>query len=352
MTGSIEDILLGSDAAKSMRMEARIVDAFTKAKWVAQRSKYYTDVDTNKPREIDVYSRGTFTDPQKYEGTGIPILSVDVFCECKTLSGSNVIFSEGVPDKYSRRNIDSYWIGNSSEIREIASQFLLESNIEDPEIWRSVHQYTLDRAYPNDGRAINAPVSMRPPPVDMIAHAFRETRNGSNQEKGPDGTRQNPIWSAILSSISATKAARKKTKDACLSYIHAGSHKTTDIEDIISSFSFFLDAELMRNSFFHSFIVVESPLWKLTNDSIEQIKSARLCISSIDSNETTIDIVSYKHSENYIRSMAKHFSKEGRNSIAAMWKWIERVEWEPTGNEDALRALMGSTRNAKYPPKT
>jgi hypothetical protein len=70
VTEDIRQKLGASHAVQSLRMESRISQAFADGGWEVDRSAYYTDLDTEKIREVDVYASRTFEKPIKRKGIG------------------------------------------------------------------------------------------------------------------------------------------------------------------------------------------------------------------------------------------------------------------------------------------
>jgi hypothetical protein len=95
MTGEIRTKLASSDAVASLKMEAFIANCFRARRWPAEQSVYFNDLETGKPREIDVISRQVLQRPQRAKGIGAPLINLSIICECKSLSGHNIIFLPG-----------------------------------------------------------------------------------------------------------------------------------------------------------------------------------------------------------------------------------------------------------------
>jgi hypothetical protein len=149
---------------------------------MAERGVYYADPSTGKPREIDVYCNTLLKRPKRYKGVGAPIINLSIFCECKSLAGSNVLLSQGlVPGS---RPDTEYWMGREDDLREIVLRIAQEARIEDTVRVKALYDYVLGRAYPREGTAICGPISMSPPPVDLIATTFRETKGGRSEKVG------------------------------------------------------------------------------------------------------------------------------------------------------------------------
>jgi len=270
-------------------MELHVARSFIKNNWEAERSIYYTDVDSGKLREIDVFCKQTFVEPKLVSGTGRPVINLTVICECKSLSSSNVILSAGAVPFLSRDGSISYWLGDSPQLDEIVSRISGEARVVEPSSLHALHTYVVDRAYPHEGRSIRHIVKMPPPPVDLVARAFRETKAGELSD-GED-SRPGPVWNAIRSSLSAVEAAKHRDGQASLGWVHGAAIARDGVEHFLKMTPFFLDAELMRFSYYHPFVTVSARLWSLEDNSIKEIGSSRLYISSIDGSHVYVDIV-------------------------------------------------------------
>jgi hypothetical protein len=120
MADDVHEVLRSSEAADSLRMEMRISKAFERHKWPAEMGIYYTDLDTGKAREIDVYVPQVLERPRKVKGIGGPIINLRILCECKSLRGSNILFSEGSnPPNDIGNTVMDYWVGNDDDLRQI-----------------------------------------------------------------------------------------------------------------------------------------------------------------------------------------------------------------------------------------
>jgi hypothetical protein len=275
MTGNIRSILLSSDAATSLLMEMRIASIFEQHKWTAERGMYYTDPSTGKQREIDVYAAQTFDRPKRHTGTGIPLINMNVFCECKSLTGSNILLSQGALPKHSKNTVVDYWVG-WDDLRKIVLEIAEQTNINEHAKIKALYDYALGRAYPDGGKALSYAITMLPPPVDLIARAFRETKSGKiDSDHTPDQSRINPLWNAIQSVFSAVAAAKTHSRDTTLSYIQQ-EFRFQSVDEFIGLTAFFLDAELLRSGFFHPFVVLNARLWHLNENQLDEVETARL----------------------------------------------------------------------------
>ncbi|HQT82513.1 MULTISPECIES: hypothetical protein [unclassified Acidiphilium] len=103
-----------------------------------------------------------------------------------------------------------------------------------------------------------------------------------------------------------------------------------------------MDASLNNTSFYHSFIVVKSRLWNVTDSGIMEVNSARILINALEEFPYHyVDIVSEKALEGYIRKLRVHFEKYSHQHIKKQWKWIDRLNWTPGNDISNLKKSIG-----------
>jgi len=328
VTDDIRTKLASSEAAESLRMEYFVASCFHKHKWPAQQGVYYKDPETGKEREIDVLSHHALLRPQRYRGTGGPKINISILCECKSLSGHNLVLLRGNPDPLFERHVRNHWSGEEQHIRELVAvigQTPYYSQLSKKELY----SYYGKRAYP-EGRGIAYQLRLRPPPVALVANAFRETKGGQVRGKELDdqGT-ASPLWSAIRSVLSATRAAENRFLAAMRSNISDRNPHTYDVQELVENDAFFFDAELVRAGCFHSVIFCKSKLFSLEETEITDVQSARLFIRNLDLDSRYVDIVNFDAAEAYIDRMISHFEKASSNAIRKTWDTLESLNWEP-----------------------
>lgn len=122
MTGDIRTKLGSSEAAESLRMESFVAGCFRSRNWPAEQGVYFSDPETGKAREIDVISRHVLTRPARHKNFGAPLINLSVICECKSLSGWNVILQKGeahpAVEEFEDR-VPDHWSGLEQHVREI-----------------------------------------------------------------------------------------------------------------------------------------------------------------------------------------------------------------------------------------
>ncbi len=70
-----------------------VVDLFRMNEWEVKSSPYYNDPATNKPREIDIIAKKKIS-MREWAGDDSRDISVQLYIECKHISGNNVIWFE------------------------------------------------------------------------------------------------------------------------------------------------------------------------------------------------------------------------------------------------------------------
>lgn len=346
MTGDIQTILATSEAAQSLEMEASVARLLENHNWDAETSMYYSDPETRKPREIDVYVSQIFDRPRRRKGIGGPSINLCITCECKSLAGSNILFSPSEPPSSERFASMHFWLGYEKQVREMTLAIAEQAKIEHPSKIRALYNYIMSRAYTEEERAVCFPVSLPPPPVDIVSRSYRETKNGKiDEEKTRANNRQGVVWNAMRSCLSAREAIETRTKNYSLDYVEGNDFLFYGERNFATSMAFFLDASLLRNTYFHPFIVVRSQLWGATDGQLEKLNSARVYVSDIEHGHSYVDIVNFEAINEYISSMVDHYEKAARKSIKAMWDLVDEIGWGPGQKEDELfKVLKPATR--------
>ena len=345
MTGDIRDKLSGSNAAKSLLMETEVASQFRNRGWESQQGVYFTDVSTGKLREIDVFAEQVLKRPERYKGIGGPLINIHVFCECKSLRNSNIIFSGTIPPSRRESRMQHYWIGVDDDMRHLVRNIAKEiRNLQSRQV-QSLYEYFCDRAYHGEFGVAHA-LKLTAPPVDLVATAFRETKGGEDMHAAKSGEdRISPFWSAIRSSLSAVEASSKRSRETCLEWIETEGFSFINHAKSVERVAFFFDAELMRMHYFHPIIILEAKLWNLRKERLEEVKSARLFIRSIDGKNAFVDVVSRASAAAYIGDTVAHFTKTSRRSILNTWNLLDTLDWEPGQAEQILGKIINPRRS-------
>jgi hypothetical protein len=325
-----EDIrakLLSSDAVESLRMELFVAQCFKERHWPAQQGVYYTDTETGKSREIDVLSRQLLQDPERSRKVGGPIINLSVICECKSLSGHNVIVLPYTPEEFSQNNVWGNWLGYERHIAELVETLGSTPHYAKANK-RALYSYYTERAYPGD-KALTWEMRLDPPPIDFNATTFRETKGGADRKKEQEGASSQPLWSAIRSVLSATNALDSKFLDTMRSYTSGRSSLAYDAADAIKYDAYFFDLELLRRVCFHPVIFCKARIFHLENDELKEIKSTRIFIQGFDLEVRYVDIVHFGAARDYIRKMTAHFERKSKMAFRKTAKILEGLGWSP-----------------------
>jgi hypothetical protein len=326
-------------------MEDFVASCFRSRNWPAEQSVYFTDPETEKTREIDVMSRHLLTRPRRHEGLGMPLINLSILCECKSLSGWNVLLLKGKAQPLLEKRearIPYHWSGLEQHIRES-----IELISQDPAFHKCdrnlLHSYFYSRAYP-DEKQLAYHMALLQPPVDLIATAFRATKGGADERESV-----NPIWSAIQSTLSATEAAKKQVISNTISTIVFPSYGYEPTE-IAKQIAFFFDFELTRRVFFHPVVFCKSRIFSIDGD-LADVGSVRILVRDLDFDFKYVDLVRFDSAEAYIDTMLAHFEKQAYTSIRKTWDRLEDLQWEPGQASRRLSIALGvSRRQSKRSP--
>jgi hypothetical protein len=318
-------------------MEYFVANCFREHRWPAQQGVYYTDPETGKEREIDVLSRHVLERPRRHRGVGGPIINISIICECKSLLGHNVILQKGDIDQFMDDGVTHHWLGREEHIRELV-EIIGQESYYPKSNRKQLYSYYSGRAYP-EGRAIAHSLRLEPPPVALSATAFRETKGGqlNSQETA------SPLWSAIRSVLSATKAAEDRFFKTMRSYTSGRNPLAYELLELVKHDAFFFDAELLRLGCFHPVIFCKSRLFSLEANEVRDVQSIRLFIRNLDFQSRYVDIVNFDAAELYVDQMVSHFEKVSSSAIRKTWDKLESLNWTPGQAFAQLAKAVGAT---------
>ncbi|HQT82514.1 MULTISPECIES: hypothetical protein [unclassified Acidiphilium] len=185
-----------------------------------------------------MYCNKVLEEPKKRAGIGAPYLNIHLYCECKSLESSNILFSEGhIADSYWNR-IRTFWIGHQENLRSVVRLLEKQISLENSKKLKALYEYTVDRAFNQSKISLCATIAQ--PPVDFIATAFRETKNGKlDENKLPDQRQSSPIWNAIRSLLSAVEAGVSRSKEVSLDWICNADSEFYSVDRILENAAFF-----------------------------------------------------------------------------------------------------------------
>ena len=337
MSVTLEDKLFSSDAAESLRMEHFISKCFHSLKWPAEQGVYFTDRLTKKAREIDVICRHVFQQRVHESAIGAPLINLSVICECKSLSGWNILLQKGGRDWHEIRMVPM-WSGYEDHTKEIVEQI-----VSDPFFGacnpNALYSYYVERAFP-DGLALVHELDLIQPPVSLIANSFRPTKGGRHEQNRGDRDASNPVWNAMRSVLDATTAIKERSLAVTKSYTMDYKPYATDRRSLLRNFAFFYDAELARREMVHPIVFCKARLFELT-DSIVEVPSARVFVRSLEFDHDYVDIVNYDHAKSYIGAMVADFEKQATKSLRKTSKRFAELKWQPGQQEAKLAKALG-----------
>lgn len=320
-------------------MESFIANCFRSHKWPAEQGVYFKDPITGKTREIDVISRHVLDRPIRHKGIGAPIINLSIICECKSLSGWNVLLLKGDFDSKHENRLMNHWSGYNSHLRNLVeeiSQYPAYQNSNG----NLLYSYYSRRAFP-DEMELSYHMRLLQPSVDLIATAFRATKSGADERETI-----NPLWSAIQSSLSATEAAKIRAVDTMKSYTTDFGPNVNKEIDLIHQNAFFFDTELTRRVFFHPVVFCKSRLFNI-DQGMNEVRSARIFVRDLDFEFKYVDFVNFDGAADYIDAMLRHFEKQSRKSIRRTWDRLEELEWQPGQASNQLVRALGQSRHSR-----
>lgn len=292
---SLKRRLLNSSAIGSLNQELNIYNKFEKLGWSVSHSPYYSDSNTGKFREVDVSARKYWKIDNEDFSFGLNFI-----IECKSINNYQIVVcNEQKPEKGSY--IENNWIGDDWSNHYSKTIKLLEKhNIKPQDIQDTVKLFH-KHLFP-DGliRYIDYRLESFEIPVYC---SFRETNIGTTKEM-----ENSVVWKAfqsLFSYINSHKVDAWKDIDFDLYDI--------DNEELISTYEGRLEAlkeALILHSnhieLIHPVLVVESKLWELKENNLEELKYCRLLFQDISGFDTWIDIVNYNSLDEYLTNSKKY----------------------------------------------
>jgi hypothetical protein len=343
MTGDIREKLFNSETAETIRMESSISDFLSRMKWEVVPSYYYTDLSTEKLREIDVYALRTFHVPRLKKFIGAPLVNVHLICECKTLSGSNVIV---VPSrtKQNFKRVLKFWIGYNDNIRQISSLIYKAFQIGNVSSKKEIYDFLLNKAYPHEEQFVSSPigaaVNISLPKVDVECNIFRETKSGAELKEG-----ESSVWRTTQSLFSSTDAIFKSEKERFHNNFEDSNLEVDNVAEVASWAAFMAFENLLRQSYFHPFLVTKAKIWTLEENGVVPVESARIFVSGLFRNDEYlnnryIDIVQYEHASRYLENMVSVIQREANLSLKKLANYVESSGWLEENGRDDFKALI------------
>jgi hypothetical protein len=296
-------------------------------------------------REIDVICRHILERPRRHKGIGAPLINLSIICECKSLSGWNVLLVKGDRAFYENKVI-SHWLGHEENLEEIVESISQQTSYQrcDKNL---LYSYFSTRAHP-DHMQVAYPLVLLQPPVELIATSFRATKGGENERyRSNERETINPFWSAIRSVLSATKAAKIRAAKLSRSYTSDIKPFTRERSKLAHDLAFFCDAELLRRVFFHPVIFCKARLFNIDNDVLTEVRSARIFVRNLDFEFEYVDLVNLDGASSYIDATVSDFEKQAYRSISKTWDRLEVLQWQPAHDSNRLAHALGLTQRRR-----
>jgi hypothetical protein len=268
---------------------------------------------------------------------GAPIINIYVVCECKSLSGSDVLLSPGEFNSPFDSRMIGDWSGYDRHMRE-----LVEFIAQDPTFPNCnknlLYSYFRDRAYPDDLELVYD-LKLPSPQIELTATAFRETKGGRDDKDRPD--RVSPLWNAFQSVLAATTALEARTLETMRAWSMERSSYGYEQNEFIRNLAFIFDAELARRVSYHPVVFCKAKLFNLTESGIEDVQSARIYLGNLSFQYRYIDVVRIENAVSYLDDSLTHFEKLSSKAIRKTWDRLEDLQWAPGQALDQLALARG-----------
>jgi hypothetical protein len=288
---SIESKLLRCQPIRSFKLERDVAMLFASHGWQVNHSVYYQDPQLNKEREIDVVSSKLWRDPSTARSTRLNIV-----VECKTNPGYHLVFA--------------------TPIQPALPHTLHRSYVLDPAALSSVLQRVQDIGVPltnlsdlrkqllKESAALEAPIVVFPPSLSVAASSFVET--DTKNERTAD---QSVLWKAALSVRAASKGIKRDSLAKRLNHIATTALASERLgDDVVLNLSQLLTGEVYKDEFFHSMLVLESPMWILAGEVLVSVSDVRLEFRDASRKASSwVDVVSANAAANFIARVSRYY---------------------------------------------
>ena len=291
MEESIASKLLRCQPVRSFELERDVAELFADQAWQVNHSVYYQDVRLNKLREIDVVSSKLWRDMRTARS-----IRLSVVAECKTNSGYHLVFAPPIQPALPH-TLDRTYILDPPTLSAVLNQIhaigIGTSSLSD-----------LRKHILQESKTIEGPVVTFPPSLSNVASSFVETNTKSARD--PD---QSVLWKAAVSVRSAIEGIRR---DSLEKRLHSLAVEATASEsfgdDPVHNLRQSLSVDLCRDEYFHSLIVLESPMWLLRADALETISEVRLEFRDASRMVNFwVDVVSANAAGNFITRLTRYY---------------------------------------------
>lgn len=301
---SLQSQILASDAFRSFLSEKSVCRTLNTCGWTTQHGAYFEDLETKKPREVDVVARQRWRRGQKKAPDQLALVSLLI--EVKTMAGFHLVASPfDVHDtRVFHQNTD--WLGDfTGEYADLCAD-LLKNGWTAQEVRafkKSINRY----AFPGDFMRL-ADLSVRPPSETAFT-SFRETNIGKEKELD-----QSVFWRASRSLRSACQSIREGMQKSSLAEIAESGRKQGEAlpaKKKIDFVTFFAKMHLDRIHILHPIVVTDAKLWVARASKPVQAKWLRFAPHDFaGSPEWWCDVVDSSHFPEYTKRLSNHYARE------------------------------------------
>lgn len=306
---SLNEILKGSEAYKSLRAEQEVTACLVRLGWRTTQSPYYLDGKTGKFRELDIVASKYWGKPRK---AGDLVAKVSLFIEVKTNSDFHILCAGPTAKPFAFGN-NEYWIGYSEETRKRVEEQLSRFHMEREEVLNFLHKVE-KVSFPKHTMRTSV-LRLKPPPVEHCFSAFRETNGKSDKDLD-----NSVLWraaSALRSAVESAKAARMDGLAIDLS---------TDLEVARRQgqpFQYAMDTIDRHACAIHLYlpiVVIQSRIWSTQLAEPEELRWVRLVqFGTFGDAQGWVDVINFNHVEEYLRTQSEYFERAFRKAHAKRW---------------------------------
>lgn len=305
--------LINSDAFLSLSAEQRISSILQKLKWKAIHSCFYTDLKTEKLREIDVLGSQSWERKLKILGH---YARLNLVVEAKSAKGYHLLFSQLKEPPVQRfRQVNDEWIGSEGKNHEKVAQTLSNSSLNSEQV-AFVFEKFKKLAYPRKGASIFR-LLIKPPPPKLYCSAFRETNIGN--VKDLDGS---VLWRASQSLQSAVSALKEQQIEFHLEELAFDIEMASIIKlDPVQQALERLNISVRFVELFHPVVVIDAPLWLAEEGAVKDISWCRFEQQATRGiSDWWFDVVHSSYFDQYSKELTEYYQKQFKRVRARLYK--------------------------------
>lgn len=294
--------LESSEATKSLLFENKVSEILKENNWHTIHSPYFSDINTNKLREIDLIGRMDFEDTS--ENSSKIISSIDLVIECKTISNYHILCSDELNvDKYDKDRNDNFWIGNDTYNR-YSKLISLLNKTKLSEHQKNIVLGLFESYLYKDGIAVVGDYIPKTFSKIKRFSTYRETNIASSKELD-----NSVLWKAFSALNSACESYKSfvwnNWEDDVLAYI---DYVLTLNEGTTNRLNDLFKDDYHKHISLHKILVLDSNIWATTTP-LEPIGSFRFLQRSMFGNvENWMDVVNINYFDEYCTQITKHYN--------------------------------------------